>query len=277
MLGFGTYRLQGSACQKAVENAFECGYRLIDTASSYLNEKAVGAACAASGLPRKEIFISSKIWLNNTNKDGARRSVVGSIQRLGMDRLDLCLVHMPIGDWHGAWHGLEECLRDGLCAAIGVSNFSPARLAELMAFHDVLPAVDQIELNLFCQRWNWLKYLAIKNVMPQAWSPLAQGDIPHKTGVSAPLAIAWMLDRGIPVIVQTTDMAHLQENMKAFELTVDETLMTRWMALDGAQSSRLNLEDPDVIAKLCAALKPSSAELLRACRAARRKFAGIER
>lgn len=280
-LGFGTYRLEGDDCRKAVAGALAAGYRLIDTAASYLNEEATGAAIAGSAVPRQELFIVSKLWLNNASAEGARRGLEGSLKRLGLDCLDLFLIHMPWGNWHAAWDELEKCRREGLCRAIGVSNFAPDRVAELAALHKVAPAVDQLELNLGCQRADWLAWLRSKGVVPQAWAPLGRGaaailenprvrEIAARHGATpAQVALAFLFAEGAAAVVQSRNPQRLAENLAArhMELSGEEIAVLR--TLDRGRCSFLDMHDPATVEKFCAAARPSPADLLRAARAAR--------
>lgn len=281
VLGFGTYRLEGGDCQKAVEGALAAGYRLVDTAASYLNEDATGAALAASGIARRELFIVSKLWLNNASASGARRGLEGSLKRLGLDCLDLFLIHMPWGDWHTAWDELEKCQGEGLCRAIGVSNFSPDRVAELAGFHRVAPAVDQLELNLSCQRREWLAWLRGKGVVPQAWAPLGRGagailenplvrDMAARHGATpAQIALAFLFAEGAAVVVQSRDPQRLAENLAARDIELAGEELAALRTLDRGGAAFLDMHDPATVEKFCAAARPSPADLLRAARAAR--------
>lgn len=281
VLGFGTYRLEGADCQKAVEGALAAGYRLIDTAASYLNEDATGAAIAQGAVPRRELFLVSKLWLNNASAAGARRGLEGSLKRLGLDYLDLFLIHMPWGNWHAAWDELEKCQREGLCRAIGVSNFAPDRVAELAGFHRVAPAVDQLELNLPCQRRDWLAWLRGRGVAPQAWAPLGRAaasilenpqvrNMAARRGATpAQIALAFLFAEGAAAVVQSRDPQRLAENLAACDIELTGAEMAALRTLDRGRCAFLDMHDPATVEKFCAAARPSPADLLRAARAAR--------
>lgn len=280
-LGFGTYRLKGSICGQAVADALAAGYRLLDTAASYLNEEEVGVEIAKSGLPRPELFVISKLWLNNYSADGVRRGVEGSLKRLGLDYLDLFLLHMPWGDWHCAWTGLEKCVKDGLCRAIGVSNFMPERVVELQGFHKIAPAADQLEINLLCQRRIWTGWLKSRNILPLAWAPLGRGaarilDNPTVLGVAkkhhaspAQIALAWILDQDMGAIVQTLKKERLEENLGALKIRLDDADMASLATLDTGLPQFLDVADLATIEKFCAAARPTKADLLAAIKKVR--------
>lgn len=175
-LGFGVYQIKDpTECQQAVSDALEVGYRLIDTAASYGNEEAVGRAIAASGLPRDELFITTKLWISDASYEGAKRGFEASLKRLGLDYLDLYLIHQPFGDVYGAWRAMEEFYEQGVIRAIGTANFYPDRIADLLAFNEIEPAVNQIECNVFFQQHAAQAYLAKHRVAMESWAPFAEG------------------------------------------------------------------------------------------------------
>lgn len=175
-LVFGTYQIKDpKICQKAVEDALEAGYRAIDTAQSYGNEAAVGAALKACGLPRSELFITTKLWVEDASEAGARRAALRSMELLGLDYLDLYLIHQPVGDVFGAWRTIEALYREDLLRAVGVSNFSPDRLMDMALSSTIRPQVNQIEINPFCQQKDALPVMASLGILPEAWAPFAEG------------------------------------------------------------------------------------------------------
>lgn len=176
LLGFGVFQMtDAQECQRAVIDAIETGYRLIDTAASYQNETQVGNALKQSTIAREEIFIATKLWLQDTNYEGAKAQFERSLNRLQLDYIDLYLIHQPYGDVHGAWRAMEELYKAGKIKAIGVSNFHPDRLADLIAFNKVTPAVNQIEVNPFNQQLHAVPWMQSKNIQPEAWAPFAEG------------------------------------------------------------------------------------------------------
>ncbi len=190
MVGFGVFQMAPEVCERAVAEALEVGYRLIDTASSYKNERAVGAAIRRSGLPREALFVTSKAFVNEMGREATREACLRSLDNLGLDRLDLYLIHMPYGDVVGAWRAMEALLHEGRVRAIGVSNFQGDRLLDLCQCAEIAPAVDQLELHPYYQRAGELALLAELGVRPQAWAPFAEGlgglfDDPTLTEVAA--------------------------------------------------------------------------------------------
>ena len=253
MVGFGVFQMAPEVCERAVAEALEVGYRLIDTASSYKNERAVGAAIRRSGLPREALFVTSKAFVNEMGREATREACLRSLDNLGLDRLDLYLIHMPYGDVVGAWRTMEALLREGRVRAIGVSNFQGDRLLDLCQCAEITPAVDQLELHPYYQRAGELALLAELGVRPQAWAPFAEGlgglfDDPTLTAVAArhgrsaaQVALRWNLQRGVPVIPKSTHRARMAENLAVWDFALDEGEMARLAALD---KGRPRLFDP---------------------------------
>lgn len=253
MVGFGVFQMAPEVCERAVAEALEVGYRLIDTASSYKNERAVGAAIRRSGLPREALFVTSKAFVNEMGREATREACLRSLDNLGLDRLDLYLIHMPYGDVVGAWRAMEALLREGRVRAIGVSNFQGDRLLDLCQCAEIVPAVDQLELHPYYQRAGELALLAELGVRPQAWAPFAEGlgglfDDPTLTEVAArhgrstaQVALRWNLQRGVPVIPKSTHRARMAENLAVWDFALDEGEMARLAALD---KGRPRLFDP---------------------------------
>ena len=175
-LGFGVFQIKDPAeCEQAVVDAVSTGYRLIDTAASYGNEEAVGKAIKRCGVPRAELFITTKLWISDTTYEGAKAAFQKSLDRLGLDYLDLYLIHQPLNDYYGAWRAMEELYKEGKVRAIGVCSFYPDRLADLIAFNEVAPAVNQVEANVFFQQNESQKYMQSKGVVMEGWAPFAEG------------------------------------------------------------------------------------------------------
>lgn len=229
-LGLGVFQVWDPAeTQQTVETALELGYRLIDTAAAYHNETAVGAALAASKVPREELFVTSKLWVQDMTYAGAQRGVRDSLAKLGLDYLDLYLIHQPIGDVYGAWRALEELYEAGKIRAIGVSNFSPALLAAFTHFNRIKPAVNQIPINVFQPQTALVDYLQANGIQPEAWGPFAEGrhdlftnEVLTKIGqryhkTPAQVAIRWLIQRGVVVIPKSTHEQRLQENLEVFD------------------------------------------------------------
>lgn len=223
--GFGVFQVPDAAvCEQAVSDAIAAGYRLIDTAAAYFNEEAVGAAIAKSGVPREELFITTKLWVQDASYEGAKKAIDTSLKKLGLDYLDLYLIHQPMGDYVGAYRAMEEAYHAGKLRAIGVSNFYPARLADLCATVSVIPAVNQVELHPFFQQPDALKLMQEYGVTPEAWGPFAEGNhgifthpvltaIGEKYGKSpAQVALRWNVQRGVVVIPKSVKAERMAQN-----------------------------------------------------------------
>lgn len=225
-------------------NALEAGYRLFDTAASYENEAAVGAALRGSGLPRKEWFVTTKLWVQDAGYDGALKAFDSSLKQLGLDYIDLYLIHQPFGDYYGAWRAMERLYREGAVRAIGVSNFTPERLVDLCMNQEISPMVNQIEIHPFFQQNTALRVMEDYGVVPQAWGPFseAQKDIFHhrtlakiadKQGrTTAQVILRWHLQRGIPTIPKTVHTARMAENLDIFDFELTAQEMERIAGMD---------------------------------------------
>lgn len=237
MIGCGTFRIRDAAqCERCVSQALEAGYRLFDTAATYENEAAIGRALRGSGLPRKEWFVTTKLWVQDAGYDGTLKAFDSSLKQLGLDYIDLYLIHQPFGDYYGAWRAMERLYREGAVRAIGVSNFTPERLVDLCMNQEISPMVNQIEIHPFFQQNTALRVMEDYGVVPQAWGPFseAQKDIFHhrtlakiadKQGrTTAQVILRWHLQRGIPTIPKTVHTARMAENLDIFdfELTAQE-------------------------------------------------------
>ena len=263
MLGFGTYQIKDPVeCERAVRDAIDVGYRLIDTAASYGNEEAVGKAVRESGVPREELFVTTKLWISDASYEGAKRGFTASMERLGLDYLDLYLIHQPLGDYYGAWQAMTELYREGKIRAIGVCSFYPDRLADLITFNEVAPAVNQVECNIFFQQEKAQTYMKSKGVQMQSWAPFAEGhnDLFHnptltaigeKYGKSvAQVVLRWQLQRGIVCIPKSTRRERMEQNFNVFDFTLSQKDMDAIGALDTGISSFFDHRNPAVVEML---------------------------
>lgn len=242
LLGFGVFQMTDlKECEKSVCDAIETGYRLIDTAASYGNEEAVGKAIKSSGVSREELFITTKLWLADAGYEKTKSAFERSLKRLGLDYLDLYLIHQPYGDVYGAWRAMEELYKEGRIKAIGVSNFQPDRVMDFIVHNEVLPAVNQIETHPFHQQIETQKFLQENNIQIESWGPFAEGknNIFHNDlllGVAkmhgksvAQVILRWLTQREVVAIPKSVRKERIAENFNVFdfELTVDEMVQSR--------------------------------------------------
>lgn len=248
-IGFGVFRINNmEECEEAVVQAVQSGYRLIDTASAYENEEAVGRAIRRSGVSREELFVTTKLWITDTSYEGARRGFQRSMERLGLDYIDLYLIHHPFNDYYGAWRAMEELYAEGKVRAIGVDNFAQDRLADFIFFNKVKPAVNLIECNAFFQREDDLAYMNSQGIQMQAWSPLAAGsegllDNPQLLGLcqkyhkSVPqIVLRWLTQRGIVPLVKSVKPERMRENLDIFDFELSAEDMEKIAVLDTGHS-----------------------------------------
>ena len=267
-LGFGVYQIRDAAqCEQAVLDAISVGYRLIDTAASYGNEEAVGKAIKACGIPREELFITTKLWISDTSYEGAKRGFQKSMERLGLDYLDLYLIHQPLNDYYGAWRAMEELYREGKVRAIGVCSFYPDRLADLIAFNEVAPAVNQVEANVFFQQQESQKFMESKGVTMEGWAPFAEGKndlfsnetlraIGEKYEKSiAQVVLRWLLQRGVVCIPKSVKKERMEENYQVFDFSLSEEDMAAIAALDTGKSCFFDHRDPGVVDNLASLVR----------------------
>ncbi|MBB6054685.1 aldo/keto reductase [Tolumonas osonensis] len=260
LAGFGVFQMTDAAeCERAVIDAIETGYRLIDTAASYQNETQVGNAIKQSGIDRKELFVTTKLWLQDTNYEGAKAQFERSLNRLNMDYVDLYLIHQPYGDVHGAWRAMEELLGVGRIRAIGVSNFHPDRLADLIAFNKVVPAVNQVEVNPFNQQLHAAPWMMSKGIQPEAWAPFAEGrnglfqnpvltQIGEKYDKSVgQVVLRWLFQRGIVSLAKTVRKERMAENFTIFDFELTQQEIIQITAMDSATSAFFSHRDPAMV------------------------------
>ncbi|MBI0156115.1 MULTISPECIES: aldo/keto reductase [Gilliamella] len=259
ILGFGVYQIDEKQCQQAVLDAIDVGYRLIDTATAYQNERQVGNAIKVSGIDRKDLFITTKLWLNRASYEGAKIQFEQSLNLLQLDYIDLYLIHQPFGDIHGAWHAMEELYEQGKIRAIGVSNFSPDRLADLMAFNKIKPAVNQIEVNPFNQQLQAAPWMQSKTIQPEAWAPFAEGknDIfnhPILTAIGqkynksvGQIILRWLIQRQIVSLAKSVRKERMMENFNLFDFQLSDKDMIDITAIDTATSAFFSHSDPAIV------------------------------
>ena len=263
MEGFGVFQVRDTAvCQQAVRDAIDVGYRLIDTAASYGNEEAVGAAIRDCGVAREDLFITTKLWVADSSYDGAKRAFEDSCRKLGLEYLDLYLLHQPMGDYYGAWRALEELYKEGRIRAIGVCNFYPHVLADFCETVEIMPAVNQVELHPFFQQPKALELMKEYEVQPEAWGPFAEGkhgifshpvltEIGAKYGKSAAqVALRWNVQRGVAVIPKSTHRARMEQNLDIWDFRLTDEDMAAIAALDIGHSEIVNHFDPNFVRAL---------------------------
>ena len=244
-IGYGVFRMTDlKACEEAVIQAIKTGYRLIDTAAAYANEVAVGQAVKKCGLDRKELFITTKLWITDTSYEGAKRGFARSMEKLGLDYVDLYLIHQPYNDYYGAWRALEELYAAGKVRAIGVDNFTQDKLADFVFWNKVKPAVNFVECNPFYQREAERAYMENKDIVMQAWSPLAAGQADflanatlqtiaaaHEKSV-AQVALRWQVQRGVVSIVKSANAQRMADNLNIFDFALTDAEMQEISKLD---------------------------------------------
>lgn len=261
--GFGVFQVPDPAqCEQAVLDAIASGYRLIDTAAAYMNEKAVGEAIKKSGVPREELFITTKLWVQDASYEAAKKAIQTSLDNLGLSYLDLYLIHQPMGDYVGAYRAMEEAYKEGKLKAIGVCNFYPNRLADLCETVEVIPAVNQVELHPFFQQENALALMKEYGVVPEAWGPFAEGNhgifthpvltaIGQKYGKSAAqVALRWNVQRGVVVIPKSVHKERIEQNMNIWDFQLSDEDMAEIAKLDIGHSEIVDHSDPAFVKML---------------------------
>ena len=251
--GFGVFQVPNAAeCEQVVSDALKVGYRLIDTAAAYMNEEAVGNAIRTSGIPRKDLFITTKLWIQDADYVSAKKAFETSLNKLGLEYLDLYLIHQPFHDYYGAWRAMEELYKEGRIRAIGVSNFYPDRLVDLCMNAEIIPAVNQVECHPFFQQKDALKVMKEYGVQPEAWGPFAEGknnffqnptlsEIATKYGKSvAQVALRWNVQRGVVVIPKSVHQERIQENFNIWDFESSKKDMETISDMDIGHSEIIN-------------------------------------
>lgn len=263
IIGFGVFQVTDPAeCEKCVSQALETGYRLIDTAASYLNEKAVGDALHKSGIAREELFITTKLWIQDAGYESTKKAFEKSLSKLQLDYLDLYLIHQPYGDVHGSWRAMEELYRSGLIKAIGVSNFHPDRVMDLIIHNEVVPAINQIETHPFCQQVETQKFLQDNAVQIESWGPFAEGrnnlfendvlvSIGSRHGKSvAQVVLRWITQRDVIAIPKSVRQDRMAENLDIFDFELNAGEIAEIGKLDTGISSFFDHRDPEIVKSL---------------------------
>jgi 2,5-diketo-D-gluconate reductase A len=260
ILGFGVFQIADpKECERSVIDAIEAGYRLIDTATSYMNEEAVGRALRASGVPRAELFVTTKLWVQDTGYERTQKAIDRSLQRLQLDYLDLYLIHQPFGDVHGSWRAMEQIHKAGKLRAIGVSNFQPDRLMDIKAFNEISPAVNQVEVNPFHQQAESVSFMRDNGVQAEAWAPFAEGrnnlfanevlvGIGKKYGKSVgQVVLRWLVQRGIVALAKSVRRERMVENLDVLDFQLSDSDMAGIATLETGKSSFFSNRDPAIV------------------------------
>ena len=258
-LGYGVFQVSPDECERCVRDAIEVGYRSIDTAQAYFNEEGVGRAIASCGVQREELFITTKVWISRAGEARATASIEESLRKLGGDYIDLLLIHQPFGDYYGTYRAMEAALATGKVRAIGVSNFAPDRLADLCAFNEVKPAINQVELHPFCQQVLARKHMDALGIAVQSWGPFAEGkkDLfthPVLTAIAArhersvaQIVLRYLLQLGIVLIPKSAHRERMKQNMAIFDFSLPAEDCQLIAALDEKESAFLDHRDPATI------------------------------
>jgi 2,5-diketo-D-gluconate reductase A len=262
ILGFGVFQIPPDETERAVATAFEVGYRHIDTAASYGNEEAVGRALRSSGVPRDEIFVTTKLWIQDPGEANARAAFERSLERLRLDYVDLYLIHQPFGDYYSAWRAMEQLHTDGLSRAIGVSNFYPDRLVDLIDHNDITPAVDQVEANPFFQRQADQQLMRTHGVQIESWGGFAEGKnglfndpglraigATHGKSV-AQVVLRWLIQRDVVTIPKSVRRERMEQNLDVFDFALTDEEMARIATMDTGASVFFDHRDPAMVSWL---------------------------
>ncbi|MFC8661283.1 aldo/keto reductase [Streptomyces sp. NPDC057199] len=262
VLGFGVYQIPPAQTEQAVSDALAAGYRSLDTAAAYGNEEAVGRAISSSGIPREDLFVTTKLWISDAGEDKAKRAFDTSLRKLGLDHLDLYLIHQPYGDVYGSWRAMESLHRDGLARAIGVSNFHPDRLIDLIDHNEVTPAVNQVETHPFHQRTADQELMRERGVQTESWGPFAEGrnnlfTDPHLSKIAdghgksvAQVVLRWLIQRDVVVIPKSVRAERMAENLDVFDFELTDDQMRTIAAMDSGTSLFFDHRDPAVVSQL---------------------------
>ena len=266
-LGYGVYQVTPEECERCVLDALSVGYRSIDTAQAYFNERQVGDAIRKSGVPREEIFLTTKVWISNYGEEKTRKSVLESMDKLQTDYIDLMLLHQPFGDTYGAWRALEKLYDEGKLRAIGISNFYPDRVVDFAVGARIAPMVNQVETHPHCQQTEAMKWMKKYGVQIEAWAPFGEGRgglftdpvlkaVGDKYGkTTAQVMLRWNLQRGVIVIPKSTHRERMVENLDVFDFSLSEEDMDKIAGLDKAESSFFSHRDPAMVEWLTGWLK----------------------
>lgn len=259
ILGYGVYQVTKDECERCVLDALKAGYRSLDTAQSYFNEEEVGAAIEKSGVPREEIFLTTKVWVEHYGYDACKRSVEESLKKLKTDYIDLMLLHQPFSDYYGAWHALEDLYEEGVLRAIGVSNFYPDRLVDIASFARIAPMVNQVETHPHNQQTEAKKWMDKYQIQHEAWAPFGEGrnglfedpmlvEIGAKYGkTTAQVILRWHIQRNTVVIPKSTHYERMIQNINVFDFSLTDEDMAKISSLDKEQSSFFSHYDPNMV------------------------------
>lgn len=259
ILGYGVYQVTQEECERCVLDAIEVGYRSIDTAQAYGNEEGVGNAMQKCGVPRQELFITTKVWITNAGYEKARASIEESLRKLQTDYIDLLLIHQPFGDYYGSWRAMEEAYKADKVKAIGVSNFAPDRLIDIASFNEVKPAVNQVETHVFQQQKQAQEVAAKFGTQIESWGPFAEGkngyftnpvlkEVGAKYGKTvAQTALRFLIQSGVVVIPKSTHRERMVENFEVFDFSLSAEDMTKIQALDSKESLFFSHQDPQTV------------------------------
>lgn len=259
ILGYGVYQVTKEECERCVLDALRAGYRSIDTAQSYFNEEEVGVAIKKSGVTREDIFLTSKVWVENYGYENCKKSVEASLKKLKTDYIDLMLLHQPFSDYYGAWRALEDLYEEGKIRAIGVSNFYPDRMVDIASFARICPMVNQVEMHPYNQQVIPKQYMDKYGVQIEAWAPFGEGrgglfeditlkEISNKYGkTTAQVMLRWHIQRGVVVIPKSTHFNRMEENFNVFDFQLSENDMEKIKALDKNESSFFSHYDPAMV------------------------------
>ncbi len=259
ILGYGVYQVTQDECERCVLDALKAGYRSIDTAQSYFNEEQVGSAIAKSGVPREEIFLTTKVWIEHYGRDRTKQSIKESMRKLQTDYIDLVLLHQPFSDTYGAWRALEELYEAGVIRAIGISNFYADRMVDFSSFNRIKPMVNQMETHIFNQQKSLKRWADKYNIQLEAWAPFGEGrggsfdnpviiDIAARYGKTpAQVMLRWQIQRGVVVIPKSTHIERMEENFKVFDFILTDEDMADIGAIDKKTSSFFSHQDPETV------------------------------
>lgn len=259
ILGFGVYQVEPTETETVVSNALQVGYRSIDTAAAYMNEEAVGRAIKKSGIPREELFITTKLWLSDAGEQKAEKAFEASMKKLGLDYLDLYLIHQPYNDVYGSWRAMEKLYKQGRIRAIGVSNFTPDRVMDFILNNEIAPAINQIETHPFCQQIETQQFLKENGVQIESWGPFAEGRndlfkndqlqvIGNKYGKSiAQVVLRWLVQRQVVVIPKSVRKERMAENLNIFDFKLTAEDMNVIQTLDTNTSAFFSHRDPETV------------------------------